>query len=1391
MAPPIRPTCLHDFFLRQAERRPDAVAIELAETGERLTYATLEARSAGLACYLARQHIGANALVALCLPRGIDAYVAILGILRAGAAYVPIDVEAPADRGRFIVEDADVRLILTTEEFKERFRGLKPTCLTLAEIPPEAADLTPHQAKPEDVCYVIYTSGTTGQPKGVCISHLNAVTYQAASLEVTGVRPDDRVLQGFSLSFDASVEQIWMALGSGAILVVADQRKNEKGEWLSMMRLLHELPARLRDLHITVFSSVPTVLGTLDPCGLPELRLLIFGGEAVRPELVHRWAAPGRRLLNSYGPTETTVVATYKWLELDQPVTIGKPLPGYEVMVEMTRLLMWPRREGGLVPIYDVEGELCIGGPGVSLRGYLNRETLNNEKFFEHQGQRFYRTGDLVRFDEQGDLVFRGRIDAQVKIRGYRIELEEIESQITGALKRMDGHHFKEAFVGVHQSPNGSQHLDAYLVQHDDQPLHHDHPTGLNVRQLTEVLKKNLPDYMVPPPNRFFPLTAGDVPRLTSGKLDRKRLTSAGRQALDPGPDPEAGEGQDQARQVKEATTPLESAILTVWREVLRTRELGVADSFFDFGADSLAVASAVTRFREMAVGNKAPEPKGEASADLSLLSGVSSRDVYVSRTAAELADHLEARSYRCASSQAASEQDDAVRLKPPASRAQYLAVAFAQWVVILVSLSLSFLVACAALWGGYEACLTLSELTPHWPWLVVAAVPVLSVLLPAATLAFGLALKRFVLGPDREAEHQVWSWGYFRWWLSNLLMAPVQGVAGRFVGTPLAPFFYRLLGARIGKRVYLGVVLDEPDLVTIEDDASIADEAILRTHSLQEGMLRLRRVHIGKGAFVGCRGMVCGGARLEDGARLHPQSCLVEGAVAPPGSEYRGSPAKPIEPWTTRLSLLLSRHEKEASTAKQPAWSSRFAVLRVSMLQSAHNVVLSLFGLVPFLLELLFLLAIGVNPAEPSSFTLGKLLPAALLFAAFRFAWGLFTIFVCKWGLTGRARPGTLSLDSYAFVRRWFMARLWAMLINPSGCRPITETLLMPLFARWLGMRVGRGIEMSDAMGVQPDLVMIGHGAMLADMVALGAPVIHRGLMTLDYVSVGNRSFLGNLSQVPVSAIGVGNNSLLGVASVAPDAPPTDTDWLGSPPMSLPNRVRWTGPSDRTFHPPGRLVALRWAFGVLKMVLRGAVAEMIFWTTLCVSLQVDRELGSTLFLALIPALALFMLLLVFAAPVSIKWLLIGRYRPGEHYLWSVWMWLNELVYEMDALPGLYFGHLIDGTPVLPMYYRAMGATIGRQVCLHRGNLIECDLVTIGDHVTLEGLLQTHLFEDRVMKLDRIHVGDGVSIGNWSTVLYGSHIGSGASVGDASLVLKNETLSPGRRYRGLPVETVK
>jgi non-ribosomal peptide synthetase-like protein len=904
--------------------------------------------------------------------------------------------------------------------------------------------------------------------------------------------------------------------------------------------------------------------------------------------------------------------------------------------------------------------------------------------------------------------------------------------------------------VAVHEEPAGSPQLVAYVIQR--------RPVPFDVPALAASLRRTLPPYMVPA--QFGTLAVDAVPRLTSGKVDRKNLPGlAACRPANPG------------RRGNEGRDAVERGILEVWAEVLRTDAIGREDSFFDLGGESMMAARAVTRFRQV------PE-----------LAALTIRDVYECPTAASLAARLRERN--ASRPQATPRGKAKCQSVQPyrAPRRQFLAVGAAQTAVILAILCFGGFTAYGTLYGLYHLYVFLSALTPYWFLVMVAGAVLLAPVGLVTTAALGVVTKRLLVGRTREGDHPVWGWGYFRWWLGNLLMAPLNGLAASFVGTPLAPFFYRLLGARIGKRVYLGSPLQDPDLVTVEDGASISEEASLGTHGLDGGVLRLRRVQVGKDAFVGTQSIVSGGARLGDGAKLHPLSCLTEGTVAPAGTEWRGSPAAPVKPGTTALSNLLRRHEQEAGP--QDSWRSAGDALRFGLLQALYGYALTLIGLVPLALEIGLLLALGLRPDSAASFNLAVLLPATFAFSAIRFVGGLATILAGKWLLTGRAKPGTVSLNSREYLRRWFCGRLMALLVNPRGYRPITETLLMPIFCRLLGMKVGRRAEISDAAGFQPDLVSLGEGAMLADGCHLGTPVVHRGRMTLGHVHVGDKSFIGNGAQLPITTPVLGANSLVGVLSVPADEPPAGSDWLGSPPLRMPNRKRWSGPAAQTFDPPKRLVAARALCNVFKIVLPGALVEMIFWVTFKLGLLAFLALGAVGFLPVVPLLVLGGSLATLALPVAMKWLLLGRYRSGQRYLWSFWMWRMETVYEVELLVTTYYGPLLNGTPWLPMFFRAGGARIGKQVCIHGGYVLETDLTTIGDHVTLQGVLQTHLFEDRVMKLGTVTVEDGASIGSSSFVLYDSRLGAGAYLGDLSLVMKNEDILAGGRYHGLPAENV-
>ncbi|MEV0677472.1 non-ribosomal peptide synthase/polyketide synthase [Actinosynnema sp. NPDC050436] len=447
----------------QVARTPDAPALVGAEE---LTYAELNARANRLAHHLIAQGAGPERVVAVALPRSAALVVAELAVLKAGAAFLPVDPAYPAERIAFMLDDARPLLVLDGPVDVADRPDTDPGVPVLADHP----------------AYVIYTSGSTGRPKGVVVSHRGIAAFSAAEVAHLDVRPGDRVLQFSSPSFDASVLELCMALPAGAALVVPPEGPllgDQLADVIAGQRVTHAL-------------IPPVALATVPDVPLPEFRTLVVGGDACSADLVARWA-PGRRMVNAYGPTESTVVTSWS-----EPLTpggtppIGRPIPGTRAHVLDAALQPTP---------IGVPGELYVSGVGLA-RGYLDRPGLTASRFVADpfDGGRMYRTGDVVRWNRDGELEFVGRADEQVKIRGFRIELGEIE---TALLRHPD---VREAVVVARADAGGHKRLVAYVVG--------------AAEKLREFLGESLPDYLVP--SVFVPVDA--IPVSPNGKVDRARL---------------------------------------------------------------------------------------------------------------------------------------------------------------------------------------------------------------------------------------------------------------------------------------------------------------------------------------------------------------------------------------------------------------------------------------------------------------------------------------------------------------------------------------------------------------------------------------------------------------------------------------------------------------------------------------------------------------------------------------------------------------------------------------------------------------------------------------------------------------------------------------------------
>lgn len=560
--------CMHELFEQQAARSPHAIALRL--DAQTLTYSELNQRANRLARHLRALGVGPDRLVGVCLQRSLDLPLAMLAVMKAGGAFVALDPNYPPERLALMLVDAAAPVVLTHEKLRPLFApGAAPgpshdtTVLALdaqtALWSSNAADDLPALASPEHAAYVIFTSGSTGQPKGVLVTHRGMCNHKHWELECLRLDPSHRVLHKASISFDASIFELFAALLVGASVVLA--RPGEHGD-------IHYLARTIREhgvTHLVLTPSAGRALlsePTLARCA--SLRHLLFGGEALPNELVRefRRILPGVRIGNFYGPSETTEDATHHEVE-DSPagngwVSIGRPIANMRCHVLDVNLEP--------VPV-GVVGELYIGGFGLA-RGYLNRPELTAERFVAdpfRPGERLYRSGDLASQASDGQLYFVGRADTQLKIRGYRIEPAEVES----ALRQCSG--VQDSVVLAQTSAAGDRQLVAYVVG-----------DNADVRALRQALLERLPAHMVP--TIIVPLDA--FPLLPNGKLDRHAL-----------PLPEA---PARDAEVVVPRSELEHKLWQIWRDVLRVSVLGVHDNFFELGGHSLIATQVVARVRSL-----------------------------------------------------------------------------------------------------------------------------------------------------------------------------------------------------------------------------------------------------------------------------------------------------------------------------------------------------------------------------------------------------------------------------------------------------------------------------------------------------------------------------------------------------------------------------------------------------------------------------------------------------------------------------------------------------------------------------------------------------------------------------------------------------------------------
>ncbi|HLN61949.1 MAG TPA: amino acid adenylation domain-containing protein, partial [Symbiobacteriaceae bacterium] len=556
-------TCAHELFAEQARANPDAIAV--VHGGKVVRYAELDRRANQLAHYLRRLGVGPGVPVGICMERSADMVLAILGVLKAGGAYLPLDPAYPAERLAFMLSDSGVPVLLSQARVQQQLAQVQGSqhvlCLDRdwSVVETESGEAPDSGVTPQHLAYVIYTSGSTGTPKGVCCRHEGLVNLIAEFQRQQPIGPSDRAALWSSISFDVSVYELFSALCTGAgLYVVPEELRADAAAVLDYL-----LEQRITSAYVPPF-MVADVLAWVRAHG-PDVRLrrLLVGVEplleAHLAEIARR--VPGLCVINGYGPTEATVCATLYTVGPGEAAHVNAPIGR---PVQNLKLYVLDRH---LQPVpVGVAGELYIGGVGLAV-GYHNRPELTAERFIANPfgSGRLYKTGDLVRYLPDGNLMFIGRSDFQVKLRGYRIELGEIESQLA---QRAD---VRETVVTVWTDETGGKRLVAYVVPAGEAP---------DPGALRRYLKERLPEYMVPAAFVLLP----QLPKTPNGKTDRKALPAPALSAT---------------AEYAAPRTPVEEILAGIWSSVLGKTQIGRNDHFMELGGHSLLATRVASAIRE------------------------------------------------------------------------------------------------------------------------------------------------------------------------------------------------------------------------------------------------------------------------------------------------------------------------------------------------------------------------------------------------------------------------------------------------------------------------------------------------------------------------------------------------------------------------------------------------------------------------------------------------------------------------------------------------------------------------------------------------------------------------------------------------------------------------
>lgn len=1306
----IRDETLAELFAATVKAKGSRTAI--IEGQRKLTYKHVDQESNRIAAGLLKEGIVPGDVVGLYFPRGADLLIAQIAIAKTGAAWLPFDAETPRGRIAVCLTDANAKGLLTSDAFAVRVAPLAvPVWSNTGPIATKAksvpnARLRGHSA--DHIAYLIYTSGSTGVPKGIAITNRNICHYLRASNSIFGITENDVMFQGCSAAFDLSMEEIWIPYLVGATLWVANAE---------IIANTETLPMSMREAGITAIDTVPTLLALLVG-DVPSLRTVIVGGEACPPSLIDRFATNGRRLFNSYGPTETTVVATIAQLLPGDALTIGTPIPNHSAYVVDDKMnLVLPGEKG----------ELLIGGPGVA-PGYLGRPDLTAQKFIANPFEVssadpvLYRSGDSVSINTEGKIVFHGRIDDQVKIRGFRVELGEIETAIT---EQADVEH---AAV-ILRNEDGLDALIAFVAPRKD--------AVPDLGGLRADLRKRLPPYMVP---SHFEIIA-EVPRLTSGKVDRKALKLMPLTIV-----------VDASFEQEQPQSPVEGVLLDAAKLTFPGQPIGFdADFFTELGGHSLLAAQFISRVR-----------KTNGCAAITL------QDVYTSRTLRSLARDLVERGARVE-----AQNTEATVLPPRVSQRRRILCGLAQAATLPFLLTLH-----AAPWLAIFTTYTIISADDAPFYFDMAMIFSTFFMVTLFNYAFVPLAKWTILGRTKPGVYPLWGSYYYRVWLVERLTGLVH--LKWMQGTPVIRAYLRLLGVKVGKHTLISE-LDAGafDLIFIGDHASLGGKIIISNARVVGDQFIIGPVTIGNDVVIGSSSVIENDVVIGDGVELADLTSLEAGTQIPAFESWSGSPAR-------KVADLDPADIPEAATTtpgRAKAQTALYLLLLIIVPPIGLMPIVPAFRLMEYFDTLLNPLLGGMNYLWYMPLLA---LPAAASLVLFT---AMFIVAI-RWMILPRMKPGTYSVFSSLYIRKWIIALATEVMLDTLSS--IFATIYMRGWYRLMGARIGKGSEISTNLSGRYDLINIGEGNFIADDVQLGDEAMRRNWMTLGSVTTGSKVFIGNEAVIPMN-YSVQSGALIGVKSRPPEGGNVGASetWFGSPPIQMPVRQVFDATANSTFEPSMVMKLGRAVFEAFNISLPTAlfISLATYGMAFLSEPVIEGSWVELAFSVLLVVVAVDVAQLCIA--VACKWIAMGVYKPTIKPMWSWWALRTEAVAVMYwGMSGKALLEHLRGTPFLPMALRLFGVKIGKGVYMDATDITEFDCVTIGDHVAINAgaCLQTHLYEDRLMKVGRISVGNDVTIGAGSTVLYDTQLGDGAVIGPLTLVMKGEELPMCTSWVGSPAQ---